>query len=217
MQDPISQFWTLRLEAVADALRKNNFDARIVNSADSLKQTVMDEIVPALHPAGVSWGGSKTFVQTGLYEAFKALSDLEILDTYADGLSDADKMNLRRKALLTDLFVTGTNAVTENGWLVNLDMIGNRVGALTFGPRNVIVLAGRNKIVPDLEYALDRIKTYAAPVNAIRLEKKTPCAKTAVCHDCNSPDRICNTWTITEKSFPKGRIIVLLINADLGF
>jgi hypothetical protein len=100
--------------------------------------------------------------------------------------------------------------------LVNLDSLGNRVGGLTFGPLNVVVVAGRNKIVPDLEAAMRRVKDYAAPVNARRLGKQTPCATTGVCVDCASPDRICSVWTVTEKSKPKGRIAVVLVNADLG-
>jgi hypothetical protein len=101
--------------------------------------------------------------------------------------------------------------------LVNLDMIGNRVAGLTFGPKNVVVIVGRNKIVHSLEDAFLRVKEYAAPVNTMRLDKKTPCVKTGRCEDCKSPDRICNTWTITEKSFPKGRVKVVLVNADMGF
>jgi hypothetical protein len=95
-------------------------------------------------------------------------------------------------------------------------MYGNRVAAITFGPKNVIILVGRNKIVSELDEAMDRIKDYAAPANAIRLDKETPCTKTSVCDDCRSPQRICNHWTITEKSYPKGRIKVVLINADAG-
>ena len=95
-------------------------------------------------------------------------------------------------------------------------MIGNRIGGLTFGPKNVIIMVGRNKIVADLDDAMWRVKNYTAPTNAMRLDKKTPCVKTATCEECKSPDRICNTWTITEKSFPKGRTKVVLINADLG-
>jgi hypothetical protein len=96
-------------------------------------------------------------------------------------------------------------------------MIGNRVGAITFGPKHVVILVGRNKIVASLDEALFRVKNYAAPVNAMRLNKKTPCVKTSYCEECKSPDRICNYWTITEKSFPKGRLKVILINQDLGF
>jgi hypothetical protein len=95
-------------------------------------------------------------------------------------------------------------------------MIGNRAGAINFGPKNVIILVGRNKVVPDLEDAMMRIKNYAAPTNAMRLNMKTPCVKTSICEECRSLERICNVWTITEKSFPKGRIKIVLINEDLG-
>jgi hypothetical protein len=99
---------------------------------------------------------------------------------------------------------------------VAADKIGNRVGGITFGPKAVVILVGRNKIVPDLEDAMFRIKNLAAPANAIRLNKSTPCAKTSRCEDCNSPERICNVWTIVEKSFPRGRVKVILINEELG-
>jgi L-lactate utilization protein LutB len=123
----------------------------------------------------------------------------------------------RRQALLADLFFTGSNAVTETGLLVNLDMVGNRVAGITFGPKHVVLFIGRNKIVPTLDDAMQRVKNYAAPANAIRHPGlKTPCMKTAVCMDCSSPDRICNTWCITEKCFPKGRIKIILVNQDLG-
>jgi hypothetical protein len=87
---------------------------------------------------------------------------------------------------------------------------------LTFGPSWVIIVVGRNKIVSDLEEAMFRVKNYAAPANSMRLDKKTPCVKTSYCEECKSPDRICNTWAITEKSFPKGRVKIILINENLG-
>jgi hypothetical protein len=96
-------------------------------------------------------------------------------------------------------------------------MIGNRVAALTFGPKQVILFIGRNKIVADREAAIARVKNYAAPVNVMRLDKKNPCAKTGHCENCSSPERICNTWTITEKCFPKNRVKVVLINEEMGF
>jgi L-lactate utilization protein LutB len=157
-----------------------------------------------------------TFTVSGLYHILKARDDMAVLDPFDKSLTPEQLIEIRRKSLLVDLFVTGTNAVTEDGQLVNLDMFGNRVGGLTFGPNHVVVLAGRNKIVPDLEEAMVRIKDFAAPANAMRLDKKTPCVKTAYCHECSSPDRICNTWTITEKSYPKNRVKIVLINQDLG-
>ena len=157
-----------------------------------------------------------TFVASGLYDTLKDTPDMEVVDTFDKSLSNSEMIERKRASLLVDLFITGTNAITEDGQLVNLDMIGNRVGALTFGPKHVIVLVGRNKIVPEIEDAMARIKDLAAPANAIRLDKKTPCTKTAYCHECSSPNRICNTWTITEKSFPKHRVKIVLINEDLG-
>ena len=133
--------------------------------------------------------------------------------SFSNKIPNAQKAERRRKGLLADLFITGTNAVTEEGQLVNLDMVGNRVGAITFGPRHVVLLIGRNKVVADLDAAWERIKDYAAPANAMRLDMKTPCVKTGRCEECRSPYRICNSWTVTEKSFPKGRIKVVLINA----
>jgi hypothetical protein len=157
-----------------------------------------------------------TFTGSGLYKKLKDRSDIEVWDTFAGKISDDEKNQRRRQALHADLFITGTNAVTEAGQLVNLDMIGNRIAALTFGPRWVIIVVGRNKIVPDLEEAMLRVKNYVAPANSMRLDKKTPCVKTSFCEECKSPDRICNTWAITEKSFPKGRVKIVLINEDLG-
>ena len=152
----------------------------------------------------------------GLYDRLKDNKEFEVLDTFDKSGSNAEILERRRQALLVDLFITGTNAITEIGQLVNLDMIGNRIGALTFGPKWVIILVGRNKLVANLDEAMYRIKNYVAPANSMRLDKKTPCAKTSYCEECKSPDRICNTWTITEKSFPKGRVKVVLINEDLG-
>jgi len=217
VDNPKKHYWNIRLGKLKETLEGNNFEAHVVENPAELVRTVTEDILPRLSPSSVSWGGSMSFTGTGLYAALKDRSDLTVLDTYDKSLSPAESYERRRQALLTDLFFTGSNAVTESGHLVNLDMIGNRVGALTFGPKNVVVIVGRNKLVLGLEEAMQRIKDYVAPVNTMRLGKKTPCAKTGDCHDCKSPDRICNTWTITEKSFPRGRVIVILVNEDLGF
>lgn len=217
MDKPIENYWRLRLADLKTALESNNFDVYLAENCETACSIVLKEILPKLNVRTVSWGGSVTFqVATGLYEQLKESPDLELLDTYDKNISDSQKQELRRQALLADLFITGTNAITENGQLVNLDMTGNRVGALTFGPKWVIILVGRNKLVANLDEAMYRVKNYAAPTNAMRLDKKTPCVKTSFCEECKSPDRICNTWTITEKSFPKGRIKIVLINEDLG-
>lgn len=216
MKNPVDNYWKLKLEAVKEALESNNFEVFIAQDSKKASKMVLENIIPAMDIKSISWGGSMTFVGTGLYDSLKERKDFKVLDTYDKALSNDEKTELRRQALLTDLFITGTNALTEEGNLVNLDMIGNRVGALTFGPKNVLVLMGRNKIVPNIEFAMDRIKTYVAPANVMRLDMKTPCIKTGICSECSSSARICNTWTFTQKSFPKKRIKIVLINEDLG-
>ena len=217
MKKPIDNYWNLKLESVKENLENNNFEVFIAKDAKDAKKIAINDIIPGLDIKSVSWGGSMSFVATGLFHELKDNPDIEVLNTFDKSLSKEEMMDLRRRSLMTDLFITGTNAVTEAGHLVNLDMVGNRVAAIIWGPKNVLLLIGRNKITTDLEDAMIRIKNYAAPVNTMNLDKKTPCAKTGICHDCSSPDRICNYWTITEKSFVKNRIKIILINEDLGF
>ncbi len=216
MEKPVENWWKIRLEDLKKALEGNNFEVFLAENATEAKKIVLEEIIPGIKPKSVSWGGSMTFVASGLYDALKNNQDMNVLDTQDTRISPEENLERRRQSLLVDLFITGTNAVTESGQLVNLDATGNRIGGITFGPKNVIILVGRNKLVSDLTEAIFRIKNYAAPANAMRLDRKTPCTKTAICEECDSPGRICNTWTITEKSFPKGRVRVVLINESLG-
>jgi hypothetical protein len=217
MHPKLTEFHQSRLSQAAEALRKNNFAAHVADSVQAARKLILDVLIPQFKPKSVAFGGSMTIVESGLYEELKALPELKIFDTYDYSLPPAEMIELRRQALLCDLFLTSTNAVTEQGALVNLDGSGNRVASLTFGPKKVIVLAGRNKLCSDEFAAMERIRDLAAPVNAARLNKKTPCVETHRCQDCPAPDRICNTWTITMKSAPKERTTVVLVNEDLGF
>ncbi|BBD09080.1 lactate utilization protein [Desulfovibrio ferrophilus] len=221
MDKPLDAFHEGRLNQLKKALARNNFEPYIVSGAGAARTLVVDELLPRMmqdeHVKSASFGGSMTLVHSGIYEGVKAVPELEVLDTYDTSVPRFEVLNIRRKALLSDVFLTGTNAITEDGRLVNLDGTGNRVAALAFGPRFVIVVVGRNKIVPNLDAAFARIKDHAAPVNSMRLDRKTPCVKTLRCENCTSPERICNTWAITEKSWPKNRIKVILIDQELGF
>ncbi len=217
MKNPIDNYWNLKLESVKENLENNNFEVFIVQNSKEAKDLALNDIIAKLAPKSVSWGGSMSFIGTGLFHELVDNPEMEVLNTFDKSLSLEESLERRRKSLLVDLFITGTNAITEAGQLVNLDMIGNRVAAIMWGPKNVLLIVGRNKLCGDLEDAMFRIKNYAAPVNTMNLDKKTPCRKTGVCHDCSSPDRICNYWTITEKSFQKSRIKIILVNEDLGF
>lgn len=218
MTKPIETYWALRLAELKLALEKNNFEVFMADSVADSKKVFAEQILPSLEGVKtVSFGGSATLMDTGIVEAVREDDSLDVIDTYNKSLPNEEKYELRRQSLLADLYLTGTNAVTECGKLVNLDMVGNRVAAMNFGPKHVVLFISRNKLVETVDDAMFRVKDYAAPVNTIRLDMKTPCKKTGHCMDCSSPQRICNIWTITEKCFPAKRIKIVLINEDAGF
>ena len=217
MPDPIDTYWQLLLERCRRALEKNNFEVFAASDVQEAGTLFKNRILPSLEVKVASWADSMTLEATGVLDTIRADPGIRMIETFDTTIFQEERLERRRQALLADLFFTGSNAVTETGVLVNLDMVGNRVAGLTFGPKHVVLFIGRNKIVPTLNDAMQRVKTVAAPANAIRHPGlKTPCIKTAVCMDCRSPDRICNTWCITEKCFPKGRTKIILINQDLG-
>ena len=142
---------------------------------------------------------------------------VEVIDPFLPGLAPEIAQERRRQSLLADFFLTGTNALTLDGKLVNLDGMGNRVAAMCFGPKKVILAVGLNKVAPDLETAMARVKHHAAPINAIRLSRATPCVETGLCSDCKSPERICYMWSIIEGHMLENRIHVKLVGEDLGY
>jgi hypothetical protein len=218
----IQTYWRFRLEKCRKALEANGFQVFVADDCIQAHEIVVRQILPAVQPTTASWGGSITLETSGLIETLRASLDIELVGVDREGKTLEQKLEDTRHALLVDLYLSSTNALTEDGKLVNLDMWGNRVGAIAFGPRKVVVLAGRNKLVANIEAAMFRIKDFAAPVNAIRhaiahKERKIICSETGYCSDCSTPYRICNTWIITEKSFPKNRIAVILVNDDLGY
>ena len=213
----LDNFWEKKLNLLKEVLEKNNFEVFIAPKLSEVKELFIKEILNKLENIKkVSFGGSLTVVDSGIYSFFKESKDYEVIDTYDRTIPKDEFIERRRHALLSDLFLTGTNAVTEDGVLVNLDGYGNRIGGIAFGPRYVTLLIGRNKVVADLEEAINRIKGFAAPINTLRLNRKNPCAKTLKCEDCNSPERVCNVWLIAEKCYPPKRIKIILINEDCG-
>lgn len=217
MNEAIEVYWDKRIKKCKKAFVNNNFEFFVAENTTAAKELLLNEILPKITFQSVSWGDSITMLSTSIIDEISSNKSVNLIKTFEKGVPREEIIERRREALLVDLFFTGSNAITESGHLVNLDMVGNRVAGLTFGPRVVIVIVGRNKIVTNVDEAMNRIKNYAAPINAIRHTGfKTPCVKTSYCSDCNSPDRICNTWVITEKSFPKHRIKLLLINQELG-
>jgi len=204
------------LEQCQTALTANGFEVYLAEGPAEARQVFFDEILPNIQHDLVSWADSMTVQATGVLEELLADPAIKMIRTFDPGAKRGEIIERRRQALLADLFLTGSNAVTSDGRLINLDMIGNRTAAISFGPKTVVLFVGQNKIVPDLAAAFDRIKNHAAPLNAKRHHFPTPCAKTGRCHDCNSPQRICNTWSIIDKCFPVGRIKVVMIGGEWG-
>ena len=209
--------WKLRLEEVGQALEANDFKVSIFSAFSEAAEYFAQTILPEINPGSAGVGGSETIKDTGIYAAISKYPGITFHNPYAAGLTPEQAWEARRQGLLTDLFVASTNALLRDGRLLNLDGAGNRIAGMAFGPKNLVLFVGRNKICEDIEAARQRIKEIAAPANAIRLDKKTPCAKTGSCGECKSPGRICSAWLLTEKSFPPRRIHVLLIDEDLGF
>ena len=204
------------IETCQSNLSANGFDVFVAESSEQAGRILLEQIVPQISFKSLSWGDSITMKSTGVLLELEKQSDIDIIRTFEKDVPWKELIERRRQAMLCDLFLTGSNAVTLCGKLINLDMVGNRTSAISFGPKKVVIFVGRNKITADVPAGIDRVKNVAAPLNAKRHDFMTPCIKTGRCHDCNSPQRICNTWSIIDKCFPKGRIKIILIDDDLG-
>jgi hypothetical protein len=199
---------------IIEKLKKRRMTGSYTSSAGKAKDEII-EMIPK--GATVFRCGSMTAVGMGLWEAISALPEVNLIDPYRPELSPEEGLELRRQGLTADVMIASTNAITLDGRLVNLDGTGNRVAAMAFGPKKVILVVGMNKVAADLESAVARVKHHAAPVNSIRLKVKTPCVETGLCEDCRSPQRICNMWSTIEGHMIKDRIHVKLVGEFLGY
>ena len=201
-----------QVERTIGALKKNNFEAIYVPDSKAAFEEVMKRIPDG---ATVGVGGSVTLAQIGLLDAFKNRK-IQFIWPQQQAKNDEERLELFRKCFCSDVFVTSTNAITESGKLFNVDATGNRVGAMFIGPKKTIIVCGVNKIVKDLEAAEKRVREWAAPQNAKRLNRKTPCVETGVCADCSSPDRICNIYVSLAKKPVRAEVVVILVGENLG-
>lgn len=209
-------FWTheQRCLKAVEALGSNGFTTRYCATPQEASDYIISEAADAVT---IGFGGSMSIVGTGVEAHLSGLGK-HILNHGKPGLSPEEKIEIMRSQLTCDLFLSGCNALTLSGELVNIDGVGNRAAAMLFGPRKVIVLVGRNKLVDGTaQDAITRIKQMASPPNARRLNMNTPCARTGFCSDCNSPDRICRAATIIDRKPRLTDLHVLVVNADLGF
>ena len=203
-------FQEIKAKRVVEALKKRGFDARYSDSFAEAK-----EVVIAMIPEGasVAIGGSVTLQDMGMLDELKK-DKYNFIDRYA-AVPWEETLDRYRQGLLADVLLTSTNAITENGELVNVDCSGNRVAGMIFGPKKVIVVAGVNKIVKDIDAALKRLKE-VAPMNCRRINHDTPCRETGVCVDCLSPARMCNAIGIICADVKFGGRTTVIIVPDVG-
>jgi hypothetical protein len=203
----------MRCLKAVDALLRNGFTAIYCPTGVEAAGYIISEASDA---ASIGFGGSLSVVDLEVAMKLKDMGK-ELLMHSAPGLTPDERRSIMRRQLTCDLFLTGTNALTMDGHLVNIDATGNRAAAMFFGPCKVIVVAGRNKLVDgDTDDAIRRIKGYASPPNTRRLNFKTPCASTGICSDCNSPDRICRITTVINRKPRQTDLRVLVVNEDMG-
>ncbi len=200
-------------EEIVSVFQKRNIKIIPVESIKAASDKIL-EIIPKTSKIG--YGGSVTLESIGVLDRIRA-GKYTLYDRDKVKKGSREAYELGHLAQHADYFLASANAITKNGEIVNIDRTGNRVSSLIFGPEHVILVVGKNKIVPDLDAAMKRIKTIAAPLNAKRIGADTPCAKTGICADCSSPERLCCITVVIERQFKPGRMTIILVNEDLGY
>ncbi|HWP68412.1 MAG TPA: lactate utilization protein [Rectinemataceae bacterium] len=202
-----------RAEGACAALIKHGFDAVFVQTKEEAAELVMKFIKPGMK---VGFGGSMTVKALGIQGKAEE-AGAAILDHNKPGISAEEKLQILRAQLTCDVFVSSSNAVTMKGEIMNIDGNGNRVAALTFGPRKNVVVLGSNKVVADEKEAWERIQAWASPMNNKRLAKGNPCVKTGQCMDCQNPGRICRVYQVLRRRPSLSDFTVILVGEPLGY
>lgn len=201
--------------AICTALKKRNIKGIYVESCEEAREKVLS-LIP--RGARIGLGGSHTLRECGIIRALRE-GDYNLIDRYRKGLTKEEVRKFLLEGLSCDVFLSGSNAITQDGKLVNIDGTGNRVAALLYGPEKVIIVTGVNKIVEDVEAAIRRIKLWAAPFNCMSLGSNTPCARTGICNElaCPRESKSCNEITIIEGQRDADRMTVIIVGQELGF
>lgn len=213
MDENIKNIVTLQNERMKKNFQKHNMNVLFFKSKMEI-QAFIKEKLQQVNSASV--GGSMTLRETGIIDLLEK-ADITYYDRYQEGITSEQMQEVFRKAFTCDLYLTSTNALSEDGYLYNIDGNGNRVAAMIYGPKEVFVITGRNKICQDEAEAKKRVRNIAAPANSTRLKKKTPCVKTGVCMDCNSPERICSDYVTLGYQGNKNRITICILEEAYGY
>ena len=205
-----------RNERVAQTIIKNLKRRHIEGFYCASAQEAVKKVSELIEDgSSVTWGGTMTVRDLGIPDYLKKRGTLQVLDRDLVKTPD-EKLDMYLKAFSVDVYLSSANAISEDGVIVNIDGNGNRVAAITWGPRKVIFVIGLNKVAQNVQAALARARSTASPTNAARFDIKTPCQTDGVCHNCNSPESICNYVHFLRNS-PKGRHTVVLVGENLGY
>jgi hypothetical protein len=213
MDENISWYLNKQVDKVISSLEKRNMKGIFVKDETELIDTLKGYIQEG---SVVGVGDSVSLIETGVLD-FLREGNYIFLDKYRDDITKEEKKQLYIQNFSADSFLCSTNALTEEGELYNIDGNGSRVAPMIYGPKQVIIIAGINKLVRNLEDAQTRVRNYAAPLDAKRLERDTPCTKIGHCVDCKSPNRICNDFVTITGQFVKDRIKVIIVGKSLGY
>ncbi len=201
------------MEKIIKNFKNHNMEIRFIENKAELFDYI-DELLKSVKTVG--WGDSLTLEELGVFDYIRKF-DIEIFDKHLPNLSREEKRTIYLKNFSADLFITGSNAITEDGKIVNIDGNGSRVAPMIYGPKCVLIIVGKNKLVKNEDLAMKRTRQIAAPLDAKRLEKNTPCTKLGRCIDCNHKERICNSFVTIANQFDNNRIKILVIDENLGF
>lgn len=211
---PKQQYYENVANTIIKNLNKRQIEGYYCKDKNSALQKAL-ELIPK--GASIGYGGSITIEEVGLMEAIRSGEYRVINRENTNLISVEEQRKMYSEICCSDFFLMSTNAITLDGELINIDGRGNRIAFLCYGPQNVLILTGMNKVVTDIEEGIKRARNIAAPPNAIRLNRKTPCAITGKCEDCYSPDCMCGQLVITRRSGIPNRIKVILIGEELGY
>ncbi len=210
---PFDKYYEMNAKTLITALEKRNMSACYVKTKEEALQKALSLIEEG---SSVSWGGSESIKEIGLINELYKRDKNKLLDR-AMATSPEEANKIMHDALSADYFLMSTNALTLDGELVNIDGNANRLAALLYGPKNIIMIVGMNKLVKDVDEGLSRIRNYTAPLNAVRLGCDTPCGKVGHCCDCTAPASMCCQIVTTRFSRVKDRIKIILVGEELGY
>ena len=210
--DNVKESYKVKSATIIKNLQKRHMEGYYCETKEEAKELVMSLIK---QDDVVSWGGTATIDEMGIKETLRN-KNIQVIDRDT-AKTPEERTKLLKNALTSDVFLASTNAITMEGELVNIDGTGNRVAAYCYGPDSVIVVAGMNKVVRDLDSAMKRVRTEACVPNAVRFNIKTTCAVTGICSDCLSDQTICSQILVTRNCKPSNRIKVILVGEQLGF